>query len=483
MPRLVTKFSYIRPGKGKSPGGYAKYIATREGVEKLDNSHKYDPVSQTQKQLIGKILKDFPEMENTDAYAQYLGTPNRGNASAFITYAQDENAEEIVDSKTYADYIANRPGAERFGTHGLFTDEGEPVHLSKVSEELNHYPGQVYTVILSLKREDAERLGFQSGARWRDFLRGHTETLATNFKIPVGHLKWYAAFHDAGHHPHVHLMVYSSVPGEGHLSEYGVEKIRSTLAKDIFSQDLLCTYQKQTELRDDLRQESRERMAQIVEEINAGSYENEAVRTLIAQLAERLSKTSGKKVYGYLKPDVKCIVDEIVSELAKDSRIRELYGLWYRQREDVLRTYTDTFPERIPLEQNPKFKSIRNAVIKEAMKAVPQQPDSMPLRTSLPERESEEESADDDDAGDFEADHPYPGQPASPPEQPQHTPVHPSVPERRYTPARYATANLLRSLARMIQEKSELDRKPQQRIDRKQWQKEQAKKQAMGIRD
>ena len=67
---------------------------------------------------------------------------------------------------------------------------------------------------------------------------------------------------------------------------------------------------------------------------------------------------------------MKAIVDEIVAELASDERIQKLYEFWYEQREDVLRTYTDHFPERVPLEQNKEFKSIRNAVIQEAMKIV-----------------------------------------------------------------------------------------------------------------
>ncbi len=309
MPRLVTKFGYLKQGKKKSPGGYARYIATREGVEKLTDSPQ----------------------------------------------------------KTYADYIATRPRAERLGSHGLFTDEGNPVILSRVSKELNEYKGNIYTAILSLRREDAERLGFDSALRWRDFLRGQAQTIAENLKIPLNHLRWYAAFHNEGYHPHIHMIAYSTVPGEGYLTEKGVEKIRSVFANEIFQQDLLCIYQKQTEYRDQLRSQGRGSVAEIVRQINNGSLHNERIEALLVQLSDKLSRTAGKKVYGYLKPEVKAIVNEIVAELAKDSRIKKLYDLWYEQREDVLRTYTDHFPERIPLEQNPEFKSIRNAVIQEAM--------------------------------------------------------------------------------------------------------------------
>ena len=368
MPRLVTKFKFMKSGKGKSAGGYAKYIATREGVEKIDDSHKNDPATQAQQQLIQRLLRDFPDAKHSHEYRDFLTNSTKGNATEFISRTIEENMEAVADTKTYADYIATRPRAERFGSHGLFTDEGEPVHLSKVSEELNSYPGNVYTMIVSLRREDAERLGFNSGSRWRDLMRGHTDTLAENFKIPMDHLRWYAAFHNEGHHPHIHLIAYSSVPGEGYLSKQGVEKIRSTLAKDIFSQELLCTYQQQTAYRDELRQTSRVRMEEIVENTNQGSYHNETVQSQLLLLADKLSRTSGKKVYGYLKADVRAMVDRIVVELASEPRIQKLYDLWYEQREEVLRTYTDTFPVRVPLEQNKEFKAIRNAVIQEAMK-------------------------------------------------------------------------------------------------------------------
>lgn len=373
MPKLVTKFKYMKPGSGgKSAGGYARYIATREGVEKIDDSHRHAPATQKQQMLIAKLLRDFPEAKTNHEYQDYLANQTVGNASEFITQVIEENMETIADTRTYADYIATRPRAERFGSHGLFTDDGVQVQLEKVSAELNQYTGHIYTSILSLRREDAARLGFDTGIRWRDFLRSQTPILAENLKIPMEHLRWYAAYHNEGHHPHVHLIAYSSAPGEGYLSEQGVERIRSAFAQDIFSQELISTYEQQTEYRDKLRQQGGERVAQIVEQINAGEYRNERVEDLLRKLSMRLAHTSGKKQYGYLKSDLKALVDQIVMELAKDERIQTLYDLWYEQREAVLSTYTDTFPERIPLEQNKEFKPIRNAVIQEAMKITEQ---------------------------------------------------------------------------------------------------------------
>ena len=353
MSRLVTKFKYLKPNRKVSAGGYAKYIATREGVEKIDSSQKFAPATSKQKNLIEKILKDFPDSKDMFEYADYLEKQNQGSVTDFISRVMEDYAYEISGRKAYADYIATRPRAERFGSHGLFTDDGVQVQLSKVSEELDKHNGNIWTAIISIRREDAERLGFNTGARWRDMLRTQTEVLAKNLKIPMENLRWYAAFHNESHHPHVHLIAYSTVENEGYLTEKGVENLRSSFAKDIFHQDLLCVYEKQTEHRDTLRAEARDIVEDLVSKINSEIHISASLQEKLLQLAEKLSRTDGKKVYGYLKTDVKALVDSIVDELASDDRIK---------------TYTDETPIRIPLVDNKEFKSIKNAVIKEALK-------------------------------------------------------------------------------------------------------------------
>lgn len=367
MAKLITKFKYLKPSDRQSVGGYAKYIATREGVEKIDDTFKNDPPTEKQKKLIDKILHDFPDSKDMLEYEDYLKEPTLGNASEFINRVLEDNAHIAAGVKTYADYIATRPRAERFGSHGLFTDDGVRVKLEDVSKELNEYDGNVWTVIISLRREDAERLGFNLGERWRDMLRTQTEAIAKNFKIPVEDLKWYAAFHNESHHPHVHLMVYSSEQAKPYLTQKGIMNLRSAFAKDIFADDLLSVYEKQTEHRNALRSQSRDVIGEIVSRINSGTYDNPAVENKLLELAERLTKTSGKKQYGYLKADIKAIVNGIVSELANDKRIAALYNLWYAQREEVICTYTEELPDRISLVDNPEFKSIKNVVIQEAL--------------------------------------------------------------------------------------------------------------------
>ena len=371
MAKLVTKFKFLKPSARQGRGGYAKYIATRDGVEKIDDTKRFAPVSWNQKQLINKILRDFPDSKEMLEHEDYRQKQTVESASEFISRAIEDNAmSDAMNAKTYADYIATRPRAERFGSHGLFTDDGVQVNLTEVSRELNEYGGNVWTAIVSLRREDAECLGFDNGSRWRDMLRTQTQALSENLRIPMGHLKWFAAFHNEGHHPHVHLIAYSTIESEGYLTKQGVQKLRSTFAKDIFAQDLLCIYEKQTEHRGNLCSTSKDVLAEIISQINAGGYSNQHLEELLVQLARRLSRTKGKKVYGYLKADVKALIDSIVDEISKDNRISTLYDLWYGQRENVLRTYNSSLPERVPLSQNKAFKSIKNAIIQAAMDLV-----------------------------------------------------------------------------------------------------------------
>ena len=367
MPKLVTKFKYLKPSARRSRGGYAKYIATREGVEKLDDSQRFAPATAKQRQLIQRLLKDFPDSSEMFEYEDYLQNQTMNAASEFITRAIEDNASQYLNSKTYADYIATRPRAERFGAHGLFTDEGVQVNLDKVSADLNGYGGNVYTIIISLRREDAARLGFDNGSRWRDMLRTQTQALAENLKIPMEHLKWFAAFHNESHHPHVHLLAYSTVESEGYLTKRGVHNLRSEFAKDIFAQDLHCVYEQQTEYRDELRKRSKEKAAKLLEQINSGLVVDPQLKQMLVELSRRLKRHKGKKVYGYLSAGTKKLVDNIVDQLAQDSRISALYDLWYRQRAAIFKAYSSPASERVPLSPHLEFKPVRNAVVKAAL--------------------------------------------------------------------------------------------------------------------
>lgn len=368
MPRIIMKSPYIKPNSKTHIGNYISYIATRNGVEKADSTQKFMEATERQKLIIKKLLSDYPDSNDLYEYQDYLDKPNRGNADELILRIAETHAELFGDREKYVSYIAQRPRVEKISSHGLFTDDGVPIVLSNVQKEVAESKSNVWTHIISLKREDAERLGYNNAKAWMNLIRSQRNMIAENMKIAPENFRWYAAFHNEGHHPHIHMIEYSTKPNEAYLTEKGIENIKSNLAKVIFRQDLISIYQKQTEHRDKLRAEARDIVEDLVSKINLEIYISASIQHKLLELADRLSKTKGKKVYGYLKPDVKAIVDSIVDELANDSRIKKLYDLWYEQKENTIRTYTDEIPDRIPLAQNKEFKSIKNVVIKEALK-------------------------------------------------------------------------------------------------------------------
>lgn len=368
MPRIIMKSPYMKPNARLHIGNYVKYIATRDGVENADSTQKYMEQTLVQKKIIKKLLSDYPDSKDLYEYEYYQNNPTRGNADELIMRIAETHAELFNDREKYVKYIAERPRVEKLSTHGLFTDDGVPIVLSKVQKEVAESKSNVWTYIISLKREDAERLGYNNAKAWMNLIRSQRNMIAENMKIAPENFKWYAAFHNEGHHPHVHMIAYSTKPNEAYLTEKGIENIKSNLANIIFRQDLISVYQKQTENRDKLRAEARDIVEDLVSKINSEIYINSSVQQKLLKLADKLSKTSGKKVYGYLKPDVKAIVDSIVEELSNDDRIKKLYDLWYEQKENIINTYTDELPQRIPLDQNKEFKSIKNAVIQEALK-------------------------------------------------------------------------------------------------------------------
>ena len=297
------------------------------------------------------------------------GGKSAKHLSNYVRYAATrEGVERIARRENYVDYIANRPRAQKMGEHGLFTNGSEPLVLSRVAEEVANHSGTVWLPIISLKREDAARLGYDNAERWRESLSQMIPKMAKAMKIPLDQFRWYAAFHDEGNHPHVHMVVYSADGKSGFLTTHGIEEIKSILAKEIFQQDLIAIYQRQTQRRDELTEDAEEVMARLVTEMQSGTLENQRVVQLMTELAQRLRNTSGKKQYGYLSPPLKSLVDEIMDELEKDPRIAAAYDLWYREREEVLRTYKDDMPDRVPLSKQKEFKRIKNIIIGEAAK-------------------------------------------------------------------------------------------------------------------
>ena len=368
MPKIIFTSHYMRDAPAEHLKNYVEYIGTREGVEKLDESKALLPATMKQRKLIGQLVRDIPESREMLEYSDYLLHPTIGNASEFITRALEQNLDLVGKRENYVDYIANRPRVERVGEHGLFTDAGVPVVLSQVQNEVVGHKGPVWTHVVSLRREDAARLGYDSGKEWMALLRSKRAMFSKHMKIDSENLRWHAAFHNESHHPHVHIMVYSAKDNDGYLTKESIEAMRSELAHDIFRQDFAHIYEEQNQARADLKQGAADLMDELLRQIASGVCENEVIEEKIKQLASRLQNTRGKKVYGYLKADVKALVDQIVDEMVKDTRVAELYATWGRWQDEILKTYTGKPQPLPPLSRQPQFKSIKNMVIAEAMK-------------------------------------------------------------------------------------------------------------------
>ncbi|MDD3074215.1 MAG: MobP3 family relaxase [Eubacteriales bacterium] len=369
MARIILKCPYLKGGEKTAAhlSNLVKYIATRDGVEKMESGHKLWHSTKKQKDLIAQILREFPDAKDLFEYEDYLENPDRGNASEFITIALEQNLDKIGGREKYVDYIANRPRVEKFDSHGLFTAGDEPLVLSQVADEVSGHTGNVWTPIISLRREDAARLGYDNASAWKALLSEKAVELAENLKIHPDHLKWYAAFHNESHHPHIHMVCYSTDRGEGYLTKQGIKKMKSSLANEIFRQELIPLYGEKTQRRDDLKQQAAESMRELIRQMKGGVLQSDRMEQLLTRLAERLQSVGGKKQYGYLKADLKNVVDEIVDELALDSRVSEAYRLWWEARGRIESIYTETPSEPPPLSRCDDFKFIRNMVIQEAL--------------------------------------------------------------------------------------------------------------------
>ena len=362
MARLIVKSPYLKCGGSNSVSGYLRYIGTRERVELLRDDR---PPTRKQEQLITKLVKDFPNSKELDEYSDYETKHTKANASAFITRALEENWAAVQQSDGYMKYIATRPRAERLGDHGLFSDENG-VDLANAMDELDHYTGNVWTHIISLKREDAARLGYDNARAWRNLLRANRNDIAVAMNIPPNHFRWYAAFHDEGEHPHVHMMVWSVQPKEAYLTQEGIRKIKSTLTNQIFQQEMLHTYEQKSQARDELVREARRAIRKLTQEMARSIYSPPEIEQKMEQLAGQLETVKGKKSYGYLPKSVKKTVDEVVDRLEELPVVKQCYDQWCVLQSEVENYYHDKPRERKKLSQEKEFRQIKNAVIQEA---------------------------------------------------------------------------------------------------------------------
>ena len=314
--------------------------------------------------MLRDLLSDFPEAKRYLEYEDYTANPTVENASELISTIIERNADVIGNRQNFVGYMAMRPGVQKRGSHGLFNEKDEPIILDRVANEIANHKGNVWSHVISLRREDAIRLGYDNSEAWRQLVMRHISDIAKNQKISLCNLKWYAAFHDTTHHPHIHLLVYSENTKEGFLTNEEINKIRSAFANDIFHDDLQSIYQEQTLSRDELKAVSKTEFESVVRKIQQSDFENPQLENLIRKLYSQLQNVKGKKVYGYLPQEVKETVNSIFSELANDDNIRQFYEKWCSLESLKYKTYTQKEKELPPLVDNKVFQPVRNMIIR-----------------------------------------------------------------------------------------------------------------------
>ena len=335
MARIIFISPYMKGGRDSARLAHrTRYFATREGVQLLKDDNAHLPATKKQQQYIHRLLRSFPEARELPEHENYANTPNRQTAFELIAQIHEDFIEPMDSRENYLDYVANRPGVKAMGEHGLWDANGKVSSLENAVAEVAQHTGNVWTPVISLSRENAERLGYTDLKNWQELINASITDIAKGYKIHPNHLRWYAALHEKEKHIHVHMVIFSTDPKEGFLTKQGIRSIKSALVSTIYRNDRLHIYEQKDEQRSFLQQEAEARMVALIEQMATGTLQSNQLELLVADLAQRLQDVSGKKVYGYLPPRVKRIVDEIVDELAKDERVSSAYyGL---RRSEVL---------------------------------------------------------------------------------------------------------------------------------------------------
>lgn len=342
-------------------------MGTREGVEKLPDGINNKPPTQKQRDLICECITAVPESLMYPELKMYQEQETRYTATEFLDAFIERNADRIDGVKKLVQYYGERPGVEKLGRHGLFSQTDDKIDIDEIADEVSNHEGILWTHVISLRREDAERLGYNNADAWKELVRRNALQIAEAHKIEPSQLQWYGAFHNTTHHPHIHLIVYSKNTKQGYLTNKGIENMRGVFAKDIFRNEMYLTFTLETQIRDEVRAETKKRIDELLRDTETPTSASEEIQNLYVRLTSQLSDYKGKKVYGYLPKNIKQTVDSIVAELAKDERIAELYYEWNKANREKLSVYYDKKKPDIPLEENKEFRNIKNAVIRSAV--------------------------------------------------------------------------------------------------------------------
>ena len=299
---------------------------------------------------------------------QKSGFLSKKRAGRYMKYIATRDGVEILNEDAegiYLRYIATRPRTEKHEGHGLFGAEPH-VDLEKTMQELKTHEGNVWTIIYSLRREDAARLGYDNAESWRLALLAHQNDFAEAMQIPPEHLHWYAAFHDEGEHPHIHMMLWSDDSKYGFLRKDRLLHMQSVLTNTIYADELKEIYIQKDVAYKEVTEAARAVMHDLVDRMETVSELPVSIQQKLLELATELRTVGGKKQYGYLKKPLKDKVDSIVDELEKLPEVAAYYSVWNGVRDTLEGYYKNRPRQHNPLSQQKEFRAIKNAIIQEA---------------------------------------------------------------------------------------------------------------------
>lgn len=358
---------------------FVNYVATREGV-----SLNFNPLDLSEAELSRKatikqehtikgLLREVPPAKDTFEYEDYKNNPTIGNASELIARAaemgfgqmQTEKEVGMEEAKNFVEYVAKRPGAVREGAHGLFSSVPD-LDLDKVADEVASYRGRIWRNVVSIRREDADKLGYDTQKPWKEAVQQQIDNIARNFHIPPEHLRWYAGMHNTGHHPHIHLFVYSTNPKEGHLNENGIKNIKSGFSDIIFADERLHIYKQKDEAREKLKSQVDELLSHLdLSGSQFPDHQAEKIYQNLLQLGSAVQNQPGRHFYKYLSKDLKQQTDQLLAKLASAPDIKKLYALYCEQQQNLERMYVNE-PSELPLTENKELYFLKNQVIRYA---------------------------------------------------------------------------------------------------------------------
>ena len=363
MAKIIVSCRFQKSAKDMAD--LIRYMATREGVEKLPSTEKYRIATQNQNDLILSVVKHFPQSKKLLEYEDYYAMPTRENANEFLDAVAERYADRADELKGLVSYISNRPGVEKLGSHGLFTQFDMPIDLDTVADRVANHDGVIWTEVVSLHREDAERLHFNNAEAWKNLVRRNMNEIAKAHRIKVEDLEWYGAFHNTTHHPHIHLVIFSKGQ-EGFLSEKGIKELRRVFGQDIFRDEQYKLATIETGYRNELKDNLAELLQQI--QMRQSLPNADYYLFLLRKIKDELQQQKGKKLYGYLPRKLKRLVDFALHEFAKDSELAEIYSKWNEVNREKLSLYYDTKDKPdVPIEKNPELRSLKNLLIRTAL--------------------------------------------------------------------------------------------------------------------